>query len=38
MSRSVRVSHVFAYVYFLHFGELKLRFCTALKLSIGFIY
>jgi len=30
MSRSVRVSYVFADVHFLHFGEHKMRFCTPL--------
>jgi len=35
MSRSVLVSYEFVNVHFLHFGELKMRFCTALHLSIG---
>jgi hypothetical protein len=36
--RSVRVPYVFADVHSSHFGELKMRFCTSLQLSIGCMY
>jgi len=38
MSRSVIVSYEFVDVRFLNFGELKMRFYTALHLSIVCIY
>ena len=37
ISRFLLVPYVFADVYFLHFGELKMRFCTSLHLSTGCI-
>ena len=38
MSRWARVTYVFADFHFLHFGELEMRFYTALHLAIGCIY